>query len=218
MRDGMKVLLIDEHAAFRQALARVLEDEPGVASVAEAGTIAQARELRDHVDICLTELRLPDGSALDLIPELLLTGEGLPILVLTGTADELLMARAVEAGAVGLLHKQAALGEVLDALRRLGRGDRLIDGRRMRELVQLARIQRQRDKELHQRIDSLTARERDVLGALVEGLSDKEVAGRLQISVDTVRTHLVNLFGKLQVESRLQAVIFALRHGLAQLH
>jgi DNA-binding NarL/FixJ family response regulator len=213
----LRLLLVDGHLVFRQALARVLAAEECVASVHGAGTFDEAISAPVRADVCLLEVDLSDASGLDLIPELTARHPGISIILLTACRDQVTLARAVEAGAAGVIGKEAGLDDILLAVRRIADGHKLLDWPAMVEMIRLARAHDRQNAEVRARARSLTARELEVLGALAAGLSDKEVASTLRISVVTVRSHLVNVFGKLQVESRLQAVLFALRHGLADL-
>ncbi|MDQ3539346.1 MAG: response regulator transcription factor, partial [Chloroflexota bacterium] len=118
----------------------------------------------------------------------------------------------------GVLHKSTPISEIINAIRRLHNGETLLSRAEIASLIHLARQQQAGDHAARQTLERLTPRERDVLHLLSEGLSDKNIAARLHVSKDTVHTHMVNLLGKLQVESRLQALIFAIRHGAATLN
>jgi two-component system nitrate/nitrite response regulator NarL len=136
------------------------------------------------------------------------------VLVLTASADREAYARAVEAGAAGVLNKSVSIREVIEAARRLVDGEAVLSTDEIAELIRLAGSQRERDRETQRAIESLTRREREVLRLLAEGLSDKEIAERLYVGSGTVRSHVVYIFAKLEVHSRLQALVFAARHGL----
>jgi two-component system nitrate/nitrite response regulator NarL len=139
------------------------------------------------------------------------------VLILTASADREAHARAVEAGAAGVLHKSVRIGDVVDAARRLVAGEAILSPAEVIELLRLAGRRRERDYEAQQRIERLTPRELEVLEAFADGLSDKEIAGRLHVGIGTVRNHIVSIFAKLGVHSRLQALVFALRHGIVEI-
>ena len=126
-------------------------------------------------------------------------------------------AGSVEAGAAGVVHKSANVDEILDATRRLAAGETLLSQQEIVELLRLAGQAREEEREARASIGQITPREREVLQTLAEGLSNKEIAARLHMSVDTERTHMMNILNKLGVHSRLQALIFAARYGLVEL-
>ena len=115
------------------------------------------------------------------------------------------------------MHKSSPVEEILEAVRRLWRGDHLLSQREVVEALRLVRRERARDHEARIMIEKLTPKEREVLQALAEGLSDKGIAERLYVSVGTIRTHIRSILAKLEVQSRLQALVFAVRHGLVQI-
>lgn len=215
----IKVLLVEDHAVFRQAMALVFGMDPNLTVVGEAGSLAEARQrlAGEGVDVAILDLELPDGSGTTLIPELHAVNRGAEALILTASVRKLDLARAVEAGAAGLLHKSTPLQEIVEAVQRVAAGESLVTRRELIELVHMAGQHREAERASEQAIARLTRREREVLLALAEGLSDREIAQRLFVSKETVHTHMVNLLGKLGVESRMQALIFALKSGLASL-
>lgn len=217
----IRVMLVDDHTSFRLPLAIVLEREPDLEVVAQAGSLAEAREmLRDEdveVDVVLVDLNLPDGSGVELIGDLRLARPGAAALVLSAHSDPSQLARAIEAGAMGIAHKSTSPLEVVESLRRLYAGEQLLSLQEFTEAIRLVSRERQEDREAQLVIERLTSREREVLQSLAEGLSDQEIAERLFVGVGTVRSHLRSLLLKLQVQSRLQALVFAVRHGLVDI-
>jgi DNA-binding NarL/FixJ family response regulator len=209
----IRVLLVEDHASFRQALAFMLERESDITVVGQAGSLAEARRLLAGVDVAVLDLELPDGNGMVLIEELRAANPHGRVLILTASADQGDLARVIELGAAGTLNKSVGAGEIVTAIRRLSAGETLFSPGEIVELLRLAGRQRERTREAQLALDRLTRREHEVLQALAAGLTDKEIARRLHISAETVRTHMVNLLAKLGVESRLQAVVFAARHG-----
>ena len=209
-----RVLLVDDHAAFREPLAFMFDREPEFEVVAQAGSLSEARRDLEIIDLAVVDLDLPDGDGTELIGELRAANPQGMVLVLTASVDREAYARAVEAGAAGVLNKSARIMEVIEAARRLVEGKALLSGAEVVELLRLAAQRRERDHEARLAIEQLTPRELEVLQALADGLSDKEIAERLYVGSGTVRSHVVNIFGKLGVHSRLQALLFAVRHDL----
>ncbi|MDP9456734.1 MAG: response regulator transcription factor [Actinomycetota bacterium] len=142
---------------------------------------------------------------------------GCAVLVLTASLDRELFVRAVEAGAAGFLHKTAGVDEIIDAVRRLCAGETLISAEEVSELLRLSDQRLRRDPAARAAVESLTTREKQVLQALADGLNNKGIARRLGITVETERNYLASVFAKLGVHSRLQALVFALRHGIVEI-
>ncbi len=220
-REKTRILLVEDHASFRQALAFMFEREPEFAVVGQAGTLAEARQFLngsgEEADVAVCDLALPDGDGFDLIEELAANGGKVITLVLSASLEPARFARAVEAGASGVLHKAAAIGDIVDAVKRLRAGEALLSPDEVIEMLRMVSRQRQEQLEAQKAIDRLTRREREVLQALAEGLDSKEIAEKLHITVETERTHMVNILNKLGVHSRLQALVFAARNGLVEI-
>lgn len=214
----IRLLLVDDHAVFRQPLAFMLDREPDLNVVAQAGSLAEAREalatVADTIDVALIDLRLPDGIGVDIVRDLRAANPEAFSLVLTADPDKLHHARALEAGASGVLSKSAQLSEIIDAIRRIQQGQSIQSAQEVIELLRLAGEERERDRAKQVTLSRLTPRERQVLESLSEGLDNRAIADRLFISPETARTHVVKLLAKLNVESRLQAAIFAIENGV----
>jgi DNA-binding NarL/FixJ family response regulator len=208
-----RVLLVEDHASFRQPLAFMLEREPDITGVEQAGSLAEARGRLGGVDVAVVDLSLPDGNGVDLVRELRAANAHGVVLMLTASDNRAQFARAVEAGAAGVMHKSAGIDEIIGAVRRLRDGEVLLSPQQTIELLRLAGQNREHAREARAALARLTRRESEVLQALADGLNDKDIAQRLHVTTETVRTHMVNILGKLGVASRLQALVFALRHG-----
>ena len=127
------VLLVDDHASFRQPLTFMMEREPDFEVVAQAGSLVEGRRvLKDakEVDIAVVDLHLPDGNGVDLIRDLHAANPHAKVLTLTASSDQREYARAVEAGAEGVAHKSVGICEIIDLVRRLSRGSRSFRPRR----------------------------------------------------------------------------------------
>jgi DNA-binding NarL/FixJ family response regulator len=210
-------MLVEDHATFREPLAFMFDREPDFEVVAQAGSLAEARERLPGVDLAVVDLDLPDGDGTDLIIALRAVNPRAMALVLTANADREAFARAVEAGAAGVLHKTVRIQQVVDGARTLLSGRSLFSTEEVIDLLRLAEQSRERDREAHRYVERLTPREMEVLQALADGLSDKEMSESLHVRVGTVRNHLVSIFGKLGVNSRLQALVLALRQGIVEI-
>jgi two-component system nitrate/nitrite response regulator NarL len=213
----IRVLLVDDHTSVRQALSIVFERESDCSVVAQVGSLDEARDVLDGYDVAVVDLDLHNGDGVTLIRELHEANPIGTILTLTSSTDRKRYALAVEAGASGVLHKSMKLSEIIGAMRCLGSGGQVHTADELIELLRLASHQREQERGAQEALASLTPREREVLESLADGLNDKEIAERLHISADTTRTHMVHILGKLNVGSRLQALVFALRHGAVKI-
>lgn len=218
---AMRVMLVDDHSSFREPLAFMLDRENEFEVVAQAGSLAEAREIladdRLAVEVVLVDLDLPDGSGVELIGYLSETRPKAAALVLSAFSDRSRIVRAIEAGASGVLHKSASIAEIVEAVRRLGSGEPLLSQQEVVEALWTVARERAEDQEARITIGRLTPREREVLQAIAEGWSDKVIADRLYMGVGTVRSHVTSILQKLGVRSRLQALLFAVRHDLVAL-
>ena len=215
------MMLIEDHTSFRQTLAFVLNNEPDFEVVAEAASISEARSIiareGSGIDLAVVDLDLPDGEGTEIIPVLRAANPNFAALVLTASLDREDLARTVEAGAAGILHKSADLDDILTAIRSVASGGKLLSNNEIVEMLRLASRTRERERDARRAADQLTPRELDVLEALANGLSNKQIAERLHISLETERTHIMNIMTKLGAHSRLQALLFCLRYGIVDL-
>ena len=217
-----RLLLVDDHASSRQPLALLLTLALEYDEVLQAGTAGQAIAVLPGVDVAIVDLGLPDGDGVALIRRIRAADPSVRVLVLTSSSDRMEAARAIAAGARGVLHKAVDIDEIVAAIRAVGEGRSLVTEQQRDDLARLTTVGAprsgfplpERDRLTPRERDRLTPRERDVLRSLADGLSDKEIALHLQIGIETVRTHLASMYRKFGVESRLQALAFALRHGL----
>jgi len=212
------ILLVEDHASFRQALAYMFEREPGISEVRQAGSVKEARALLDGVAVAVVDLGLPDRDGAVLIEELSKSEPRITTLVLSASLDPKQLARAVEAGAAGVLHKAATIQDIVGAVKRLKAGEALLSPDEIVGMLREVGRERQEELEIQKSIGRLTRREREVLQALAEGLDSQEISSRLGITVETERTHMVNILNKLGLRSRLQALVFAARHNIVEIH
>jgi two-component system, NarL family, nitrate/nitrite response regulator NarL len=214
-------LLVEDHASFRQALAYMFEREPDFEVVAQAGSFAEARTLPGEslkaVEVAVVDLALPDGDGLELIEHFTLAEPQMMTLVLSASLEPVRFARAVEAGAAGVLHKATPIKDLVAAVRRLKSGEALLSQDEILEMLRVVSRERQQKQGVLQAIERLTPREIELLRALAEGLESRKIAEKMNITVETERTHMVNILRKLGVRSRLQALVFAARHGLVRI-
>ena len=214
---AIRILLLEDHTAFRQALAMALSFQPDLRVVGDVGTITAARTMLRGVDVAVFDLDLPDGDGSDLIGELHAQSPGAHALILTASAGRRDLSRAVAGGAAAVLHKSTPIAEIIDAIRRVWAGAALVSHVELAGLLREGSAQREVDRAARSGLARLTAREREALQLLAEGLSDKEIASRLGVGVETVKSHVAGVYAKLGVESRVQALIAAARLGAVTL-
>jgi PAS domain S-box-containing protein len=213
----VRVLLVEDHAAVRQAIARAFDQEDDFEVVAQAGSLAEARQLLGDVDVAVIDLGLPDGYGGDLVGDLREAKPDAQTLVLSASLDRAQIARAVQSGAAAVLNKTAPLEEVVTSVRRLRAGETLLPLNDVVELLRFADRRREQEHDDRQAIALLTPREREVLQALADGLNSQQIADQLHITVRTERNHVANILAKLDIHSRLQALVFALRYGVVEI-
>jgi DNA-binding NarL/FixJ family response regulator len=218
MGEEIRIAVVDDHDTFREPLAFMLEREPDLTVVARPRSLSEARGVLEGaelaVDVAIVDLNLPDGSGADFIKELRGSRPRAKALVLSATADRKHLATAIEAGAAGVMHKSAPMGDLVEAVRRLQAGEQLLSQQEVIEALRFLTRERESNREAQLASEKLTPREREVLQALAEGSSDKEIARRLHVGEGTVHSHVANILSKLEVSSRLQALVFAVRHGV----
>jgi DNA-binding NarL/FixJ family response regulator len=198
--DVIAVLLVDDHPVVRKGLRALLDVQDGIVVAGEAGdgptAVSLARSLRP--DIVLLDLRLPDMDGSTLIEPL--RSAGPRVLVLTSATEPSVAARAVRAGAAGVLYKDIDPDALVRAIRSVHDGNVLLAPEAVASLVRGSRA------------DTLTPREREVLGLIAEGRSNREIARLLRLSEKTVKAHVSSVLAKLGVQDRTQAAVYAVRH------
>jgi two-component system nitrate/nitrite response regulator NarL len=218
VNEEIRIMVVDDHDTFRDPLAFMLERESELTVVARPRSLSEARTVLENaepaVDVAIVDLNLPDGSGTDLIKDLRGSRPHAKALVLSAISEQRYLAEAIEAGAAGVMHKSTPMSDLVEAVRRLAAGEQLLSQQEVIEALRFIGRERESHREAQALSDKLTPRECEVLQALAEGLSDKEIAQRLHVGVGTVHSHVANILSKLEVSSRLQALVFAVRHGL----
>jgi DNA-binding NarL/FixJ family response regulator len=207
---AIRVLIVDDHEMFATSLGHVLDAEPDLHTVGAARSLAEARSLVPQVlpDVVLMDHRLPDGDGVSAIADLRELRPSTQYVVLTASTADQVLITALEAGASGFLSKSRSLDEVRSAVRAAHGGEAVISPEMLARL--LPRLNRNRTGANA----DLTERELDVLALLADGLTNSEIAGRLVVSVHTVRNHVANISTKLGAHSKLEVLSIAIRQGL----
>ncbi|GBC87445.1 Transcriptional regulatory protein DegU [bacterium HR12] len=210
------VLIVDDERTFGEALQLALRHERDllVLDVATGGEDA-LRAAREHrPDVVLMDVAMPGMSGIEATRRIKELDPDARVLILSGHDDPLLLARAVQAGAVGLLRKTEAVAAVAEAVRRAYRGEPIHDEDEVETALRRLRHRRSADADAAARLQRLTPRERQVLERMATGASSEEIARALGMSPHTLRTHIQNILLKLGVHSKMEALVLAIRHGL----
>ncbi|MEU2253669.1 response regulator transcription factor [Nocardia xishanensis] len=204
----VKVFLVDDHEIVRRGVGDLIDLEPDLEVVGEAGTCAQAlaRIPSLRPDVAVLDVLLPDGNGIELCRELLSANLDLCCLILTSFTDEQAMLDAILAGASGYVVKDIKSLELIDAIREVGAGKSLLDNRAAAALM--AKLRSEAEAKSGP-LATLTAQERTLLALLGEGLTNRQIAGRMFLAEKTVKNYVSRLLAKLGVERRTQAAVIA---------
>jgi len=218
MTDTIRVVVVDDHTLMRQGLVGLLDSQPDIEVVGQAGDAASAVDLVETTDpdVVLMDIGLPGSSGLDVTRQLTASFPGVQVLIVTMHEREDYLFQALRAGASGYVLKGADVGDLLAAVRSVSRGEvyvyQALTGKLVRDY--LVRVE---EGDAGAGYDGLTERERQVLALIAEGLTTAEIGQRLYLSPHTVQTHRDHIMTKLDLHSRVALTKYAIRKGLAQL-
>lgn len=206
MTEPIRVFLLDDHEIVRRGIADLLEHEDGITVVGEAGVATGAAEaiLTADVTVAVLDGRLPDGSGIDVCRDVKSERPSIGCLILTSYDDDEAVLAAVLAGANGYLLKEVRATGLIDAIRRVARGDVLLDPALADGVV--ARVTAATPASP---LDGLTPRESEILALIAEGLSNREIGGRLFLAEKTVKNYVSGILSKLGMQRRTQAAVLA---------
>jgi DNA-binding NarL/FixJ family response regulator len=199
------VFLVDDHELVRRGVAELIDDEPDLSVVGQASSVAEAiaRVPALRPDVAVLDVRLPDGSGVELCRDLRAALPGLRCLMLTSFTDEDSMVEAVLAGAEGYVIKDVKGLQLVDAIRRVGTGETLLDGRAVAALVAELRAKTGKPGPLA----GLSEQELVLLNLLGESLTNRQIAERMFLAEKTVKNYVSRLLAKLGLERRSQAAV-----------
>lgn len=217
---NIRLLIVDDHNLFRQGLIRILEDFVHIQVVGQAANGQEALALVDHLqpDVVLMDLNMPVMSGPEAARRLAGDHPGVPVIMLTVSERDEDLFDAIRSGAQGYLLKNVQTADLIDAIQRVHAGEAIIAPAMAAHLLQEFRIlSDQVPSESEQTsVEELSERELDVLRLVAQGLANKEIADRLELSEHTVKTHLRNILEKLHLRSRAHAAAYAVQAGLVR--
>jgi DNA-binding NarL/FixJ family response regulator len=215
MMSPIRVVLADDHAVVRKGIREFLEEEEDIKVVAEATDGAEAKALihQHQPDVAILDIRMPQATGIEVTRWIRDRQVPVGVLILTAYDDDPYVLAALQAGANGYVLKTAEADEIVAAVRAVREGQSALDPVIARKLMAHLTGPRSPD----QPGESLTPREQEVLERVAQGLTNRAIGLQLGISNRTVQGHLANVYAKLQVNSRTEAVTKALQLGLIQL-
>lgn len=212
--ETIKILIADDHAFVREGTRRILEQESDLEVVAEAGdgeeTVKLASELKP--DVALIDVAMPKLDGIEATRQIKALCPAVAVLVLSAYDDDQFVFGLLEAGAAGYMLKSVRGQEIVDAIRAVHAGESVLHPSVARKVLNRFASVSGKPRE-RKSLELLTEREMDVLKLVTKGLSNKDIADKLCLSVRTVQGHLANIFNKLRVSSRTEAVVHALKEG-----
>ena len=220
--DPIRTMIVDDHALFRRGLEMVLDEEPDIELVGQASDGAEAVEkaAESLPDIVLMDIRMPRSSGIEACRAMKEAAPSAKIVILTISDEEEDLFEAIRAGASGYLLKDIPLDEVAGTVRAVHGGQSLINpsmaGKLLTEFAALARRDGG-DRTQEVPAPRLTEREMEVLKLVARGMNNRDIAKELFISENTVKNHVRNILEKLQIHSRMEAVMVAVREKLIEL-
>ena len=203
--DKLKILIVDDHDIVRKGLAMLVSRQEDLSVVAEAGTVAEAVEkARESVpDVVVMDIRLPDGSGIEACRDIRDENADIKVLMLTSYSDEEAVMGSIMAGASGYLLKKIRSQEIVDAIRRVGSGQSLLDPAITASVLE--RVRRGKEEDV---LAQLTEQEQRILELIAEGQTNREIAAQINLSDKTVKNYVSTILGKLEVSRRSQAAAF----------
>jgi DNA-binding NarL/FixJ family response regulator len=205
------VFLVDDHEIVRRGITDLIATEDDLQVVGEAGTVRQAfgRIAATMPDVAVLDVRLPDGSGVDLCREIRSRLPSVACLILTAYDDDSAVSAAVLAGAAGYILKDVGGPRLVDVIRSVAAGRRLVDDAVVRRATE--QIRRRAD-DTDPRLGSLGLRERQILRLIADGLTNRQIGEELGLAEKTVKNYVSSLLSKLGLERRTQAAVFQVEH------
>ena len=212
--DTIKILIADDHAVVREGTRRILEQEQGMEVVGEAADGEEAVRLAAECmpDVAIMDVSMPKLDGIEATKRIKALYPGITVLILSAYDDDQFIFSLLEAGAAGYLLKDVRSRELVDAVRAVHAGESVLHPSIARKVLNRFVLATEKAKK-REPLEALSDRERDILRLATRGLSNKDIAEDLCLSIRTVQGHLTHIFNKLQVGSRTEAVVRGLKEG-----
>jgi RNA polymerase sigma factor (sigma-70 family) len=216
--EELRLMIVDDHAIFREGLRALLDMEEDFVVIGEASRGDEAVDMvtSESPDVVLLDLHLPDGSGSDFCREILEASPGSKVLILSAYDDDQEISSALISGAAGYVLKTVGGERLAENIRSVFRGEVLLGPSVAAKVVrQLSRLREEADRQ-EEALEVLTPREREVFALASRGLKNSEIADELYLSEKTIKTHLRNIYNKLNLASKAELRLFAVKMGLTE--
>lgn len=216
----ISIVVIDQHTLVRAGMRMLLESYPQFQVIGSTGNVDDALKIvaQQQPDIILLELNLNQSNNLELIPRLLDAAKNARVILVTSETDNDIHCQAAQLGAMGVVLKDQSPDVLVKAIDKVSAGEAWLDRTTVATvLTKMSRTQPEDADPDAEKLASLTAREREIITLVGQGLKNQQIAERVGLSEITVRHYLTSIFSKLGVSDRLELIIYAYQHNLAQL-
>lgn len=213
---GLRILLVDDHEVVRVGVRALIDRQPDMEVIGEAGTVREAVTQSETLmpDVVVLDIRLPGGSGVDACRQIKAHRPETRVIMLTSYPDDEMLLEAIACGADGYVLKQIGSDDLIQALEKVGRGERLLDPVMMsRVFDKMKDIRRQ---ERAHAFAGLNAQEMQIVARIAEGETNREIGAALHLSEKTVRNYVSNILNKMSLNSRAQAAAYAARHRIEE--
>ncbi len=213
----LRILIADDHSVVRAGLRALLESRDGLHVVAEAGSGEEAIKLANeyHPDVAVLDIRMPGLSGIDACRKIVETVDGCRVIMLTSYAEDDLLVAAIDAGASGYVLKRIGDDELINSVERVGNGDGILDPAMTASVF--TKVREANKAKVAEYFADLTAQELAVLALIAEGLTNRQIAGRLFLGEGTVRNYVSSVLAKIGVTNRAEAAIYAVKHNISDI-
>jgi two-component system response regulator DevR len=213
---GLRILLVDDHEVVRVGVRALIERQPGMEVIGEAGSVQEAVSQSEQLapDVVVLDVRLPGGDGLEACRQIKARRPRTRVIILTSFPDDEVLFDAIACGADGYVLKQIGSDDLIQALERVGRGESLLDPSLTSKVF--AKMREVRQEERAHAFAGLNAQEMQILALIAEGQTNREIGEALHLSEKTVRNYVSLILGKLDLTSRAQAAAYAARNRIEE--
>ncbi len=210
----LRIIIVDDHSVVRTGLRILLDSQPDMEVVAEAGNGEESIKLAEQYrpNVVVMDVRMPVLSGIDACQRIKETVPEVAVVMLTSYAEDDLLSQAIDAGASGYVLKRIGNNDLVDAIRRVGNGEGILDPAMTESVFNKVREANKAKSAAY--FSDLTQQELSVLALLAQGLSNRQIAAKLYLGEGTVRNYVSNILSKIDVSNRAEAAIYAVKHNI----